>query len=142
MNKIIKLTLCFVIGLTIAGVNKVSAANADIMDFKFNIYFGKYTHAPKVESVSYKFYAGTQKFDKSAYVLNTSMGINFSHYLVDKNEIRKSAISTHLGRTRSPYVNYAPKDTGFGCRFMASREHINDGKYTISGSWSADDKTK
>jgi hypothetical protein len=127
---------------TFVNANSISAAQADPMEYKITINYGKYSTMSGDKGVSYKYYKGTNKIDKSAYVINSNSSINFSHYISDKAGNRKSNFGTHIKTHRTSYKNYALRDVSYGCRLWASREHLIDRSYTISGSWSSDDKLK
>jgi hypothetical protein len=133
------IVLCLSLVFCFAGT-KVFAASADVQNFSFKIYQGQYTYS---NTISYKYYAGTSKFDRSAYVINpNTSNINFYHYLTDRSKNTKSGMNMSHGSKREPFKNYAPKDTGFGSYFKGSRESLWDGEYLITGSWSADDRTQ
>ncbi|MDR3214981.1 MAG: hypothetical protein LBT75_01715 [Bacilli bacterium] len=145
MKKIKLIILSLIMTCFASGIS-VNAATSDIMDYYFSIFQGRYTQAQYYDAkphsaISFKNYAGTNKKDKSAYVINSTSTLNFYQYLgkVDSSLSYSDKI-IHKQFTRSSYINKAPRDTSYGHVFYASRENVWDGRGEISGSWSCDDK--
>ncbi|MDR3215650.1 MAG: hypothetical protein LBT75_05225 [Bacilli bacterium] len=147
--KKVKLVLSLVCAFILfSGINAttIKAANADVMIFNFKIWQGSYNPARNGSdkpgsSISYKYYKGTKKLDKSAYVIHSNSAINFYQYLTNASNtsIKYSNTALHSANTRTAYPNNAPEDKSYGHAFMASRQNIWDCSATIKGNWASDD---
>ncbi|MDR1781528.1 MAG: hypothetical protein LBR40_00795 [Bacilli bacterium] len=128
--------LVLIFSLVLLNNSYINAANASVQNYSFKIEEGKYNRS---NTYSYKYYKGTKKYDKSAYIINNNSNINFYMYLIYGN-LRYAGQKFSHANQREAFTNDAP--SGRKYQFEASRQNWWDGVFTIKGSWSADDRLK
>lgn len=135
-----RIAVLFFIMILSVGI-KVNAASANVKNFSFTIIANEWRSFSSGK-YSYKYYDGTQKTDRSAYVINmeNNSAQTMKHYY-QNNNTRKSNVFLQRGiKVRSTYANWGQK--GHTGKFWGQRENIFDPSGTVKGTWSSDDGRK